>query len=134
RRLPLRYRLAQMEGEETVTPVAKRVPQPVVQPIRHDSPAPSAPQPPSRTKAKIPAPPPVLPAPAEGMHEVIEETRPSIEGAATVLPFADPMEVRQRWEELFGDSPVVADSAIAVWPREEELAAAQASSLISVDL
>ena len=152
RRLPLRYRLAQMEGEEIAPPVAKRVPQLVVQPTAH------APQPMRSRKAQIPPPPPLLPtpiveieaprkvavvnaasdmaapAPTEVIHAVIEERRPPIEGAATILPFADPVEVRQRWDELFGDSPVVADSAVAVWPREEELAAAQANSLISLDL
>jgi Mrp family chromosome partitioning ATPase len=134
RRLPLRYRLAQMEGEEVPAPVARRQPQPVIEPTRHISPTPSTPQPPPRMKAKIPAPPLVLPPPTEVIHAVIEELRSPIEGAATVLPFADPVEIRQRWDELFGDSPVVADSAVAVWPREEELASAQASSLISLDL
>jgi Mrp family chromosome partitioning ATPase len=142
RRLPLRYRLAQMEGEETAAPVARRMPQPLVKPVARVSPAQPAPQSPRRMKAKVPALPTVSPAPtivaapvpAEVIHAVIEERRSPMEGSAPVLCLANAVEIRQRWDELFEDSAVVADSAFAVWPKQEELAAAQASSLISLDL
>ncbi|MGI8982493.1 MAG: AAA family ATPase [Pirellulaceae bacterium] len=122
RRLPLRYRLAQMESEEIAAPPAKRVPQPVVQPTAQ------APKPARRMKAQIPAPPALPPAP------VVDVKAPPVEVPVPILPLANAMEVCESWDELLGDSPVVANSALAVWPREEDLAAAQASSLITLDL
>ena len=139
RRLPLRYRLAQIESEETAALPAKRMPQPVVQP------AAPAPQPARRMKAQIPTPPPLPPVAAIEIDEppevvvvnappVVEIEAPPVEGPVPLLPLANAMEVCESWDELLGDSPVVANSALAVWPREEDLAAAQASSLIALDL
>lgn len=139
RRLPLRYRLAQMESEEIAAPPPKRVPQPVVQP------AAQAPKPARRMKAQIPAPPPLPPAAVVEIDEpqeivvvnappVVEVKAPPVEVPALILPLANAMEVCESWAELLGDSPVVANAALAVWPKEEDLAAAQASSLITLDL
>ncbi|MFN0017116.1 MAG: AAA family ATPase [Pirellulaceae bacterium] len=123
RRLPLRYRLAQMETEAT-PPVAKRIPQPLDQPARAvttDHAAPSR-----RRKAQIPPPPTVA-------FEVQNQV-PADEPLPLLPPMAISVEVRERWEELLSESPTVAESALSVWPNQEDFAASQASSLISVDL
>ncbi|MBC7855004.1 MAG: AAA family ATPase [Pirellulaceae bacterium] len=139
RRLPLRYRLAQLESEEIATPPAKRVPQPVVQP------ATPAPKPARRMRAQIPALPPLPTASVIEIVEprevvvvnsppVVEVKAPPVQVPVPILPLANAMEVCESWDELLGESPVVANSALAVWPREEDLAAAHPSSLITLDL
>ncbi len=141
RRLPLRYRLAQMEVVETAAPVLQHLPKPVVQPAAIAS------QPKRARKAQIPPLPQLTTSAGNEVEELPEEVVAVVNPAeveakapvvvAEVVPLlalANAVEVRQRWDELLGDSPVVADSAFAVWPQQEDLAAAQASSLISLDL
>jgi Mrp family chromosome partitioning ATPase len=132
RRLPLRYRLAQIEAEEipAPAPVVRRQPPAVL-----SAPAVSAakPIPQAQTKAKVPPPPLPVPSPADEIQAVIEESGSPFK-AAPILPLVSSVHVRQRWEELLGQSPVVAEGALVVWPKQEELQAAQASSLIALDL
>lgn len=132
RRLPLRYRLAQLENEEAAP--AARLPQPVV---------PHAPPPSRKRHAQIPPPP------LESSSIEIElEVPPAVEtdAAAAVIaspiaasnpvftPLASSVETREHWDELLQESVALAESAIAVWPDQEDLAAARSNSLIAIDL
>ncbi|MCE9529251.1 MAG: AAA family ATPase, partial [Planctomycetales bacterium] len=103
-------------------------------------PVPSTPAPSRRMKARIPAPPPLPPAPVDEVlieeePEVVAVSASPVEAPLPVLPpMASSIEVRERWEELLSESPTVAESALSVWPDQEDFAASQSSSLISVDL
>ena len=131
RRMPLRYRLAQLENEEAAAPPAKRILQPIVQPARVPVPEQSEPPPAPRMKAQIPAPPPLPPAPVVE----IEELQDVVESPLPILPpMANSVEVRVRWEELLVESPAVAESALSVWPNHEDFTTSQSSSLIALDL
>lgn len=147
RRLPLRYRLAQIDEEAIAPPVAKRSPQPVIQPSQsavlvqpEPMAAPSVPPPSRRLKAQIPPPPHLPPAPEvkvkmEHLPEAAEIELPSMEAVLPILPpMATSIEVNERWDELLGESPTVAESALAVWPNQDDFATAQSSALISLDL
>ena len=107
RRLPLRYRLAQMDIEEAAPPAKRTIPPAVLH---------TPPQPTRRSKSQIPPPPPLPPAPSVE----IEEPR----AVVVITP----------WNEIFGSSTAVADATLVVWPPHQDLVSAHASSLITLDL
>ena len=52
----------------------------------------------------------------------------------SLVPLTPSVEVRGKWDELLGSSSLVNESALVVWPDQEDFAQAHSSSLIALDL
>lgn len=147
RRMPLRYRqqyLASQEVEshhrDAAAPVptsrrgqAQIHPRPIEvasEPLATLSvPSPELPQ--EDLVVNVPV---VAPNPARAAAVVELKVIPPLPAPLSLWPLARSIEVREDWDTLLQNSQGTSDSALVVWPEHDDLAQAQSSSLIALNL